>query len=49
VGEEDPEEVGRPRKFYALTRLGRRVLEAETERMRGLVAAAQQRLAQSEG
>ena len=32
---------GRPRKIYALTRLGRRVLDAEVERLRNLVAIAQ--------
>ena len=35
---------GRPRKSYRLTRRGRRVLEAETNRLRTLVAAAQRRL-----
>jgi len=49
VEEEDAEETGRLRKFYSLTRLGRRRLEAEMKRLHGLVAAAQQRLAQSEG
>jgi DNA-binding PadR family transcriptional regulator len=49
VEEEDPAEVSRPRKFYSLTRLGRRVLEAEMERLGTLVAAARQHLAQSEG
>jgi DNA-binding PadR family transcriptional regulator len=44
VEEEDLEEVGRPRKFYSLARLGRRVLEAELERLRALVATARQRL-----
>jgi DNA-binding PadR family transcriptional regulator len=42
---QDPSEAGRPRKFYTLTRRGRRVLEAEIERLRALVAAAQRRLA----
>lgn len=45
VEEEDPKETGRPRKFYALTRRGCRVLEAEIARLRALVAAAQRRLA----
>jgi len=49
VEEEDPEQVGRPRKFYSLTRLGRRRLEVELERLQNLVAAAQQRLAHAEG
>jgi DNA-binding PadR family transcriptional regulator len=35
---------GRPRKAYALSELGRRALEAETERMRGLVTTARLRL-----
>jgi DNA-binding PadR family transcriptional regulator len=45
VEEEDPTETGRLRKFYVLTPRGRRVLEAEIERLRVLVAAAQRRLA----
>jgi len=48
VEEEDPEQVGRPRKFYCLTRLGRRAVEAEVDRLHGLLAAALPRLAQSE-
>jgi DNA-binding PadR family transcriptional regulator len=36
VEEEDPAQVARPRKFYTLTRLGRRVLEVEMERPRAL-------------
>ncbi len=39
---------GRPRKIYTLTRLGRRVLDAETERLRDLVAVAQLRTAGAE-
>lgn len=35
---------GRPRKDYRLSRLGERVLEAETRRLKNLVAAAQRRL-----
>jgi len=35
---------GRPRKAYRLTKNGRRVLEAETKRMRSLIAIAQRRL-----
>jgi len=34
---------GRPRKSYRLTGTGRRVLEAETDRLRALVVAAQRR------
>lgn len=37
----EPDETGRPRKVYRLTSLGRRILEAETERLRSLVQAAQ--------
>lgn len=36
---------GRPRKSYRLTQMGWRVLEAETNRMRALVAAAPLRFA----
>ena len=49
VEEEEAGETGRLRKFYSLSRCGRRRLEAEMERMLGLVAAAQRRLAQSGG
>ena len=35
-----PEETSRPRKAYTLTDLGRRILEAEAERLRTLVEAA---------
>ena len=35
---------GRNRKFYGLTKRGRRVLEAETQRLRELVAIAGRRL-----
>ena len=35
---------GLPRKVYDLTELGRRVLEAETQRLQNLVAAARLRL-----
>lgn len=38
-------ESGRARKAYALTDLGRRILNAEVERLRALVTAAQQRAA----
>lgn len=40
AGEEGPDETGRPRKAYALTPLGRRILAAEVERLKGLVRAA---------
>jgi len=35
---------GRPRKFYRLTRMGWRVLEAETDRLQALVFTARRRL-----
>jgi DNA-binding PadR family transcriptional regulator len=39
------ETPGRPRKTYTLTRVGRRVLEAEIDRLHAIVAAAQPRMA----
>ena len=42
-GEDDPG-PGLPRKSYALTGLGRRVLEAETVRLQGMVKEARLRL-----
>jgi DNA-binding PadR family transcriptional regulator len=39
----EPDEPGRPRKTYALTGLGRRILEAEAARLSTLVAAARLR------
>ena len=45
VAEENPEEVGRPRKFYSLTKFGSKLLEAEMERLRSLVVTAEQRTA----
>lgn len=42
-GDEDPS-PGLPRKSYALTDLGRRVLEAETVRLQGMVKEARLRL-----
>ena len=42
-GEDDPS-PGLPRKSYALTGLGRRVLEAETVRLQGMVKEARLRL-----
>jgi DNA-binding PadR family transcriptional regulator len=42
-GDEDPS-PGLPRKSYALTALGRRVLEAETVRLQGMVKEARLRL-----
>ena len=40
--------AGRQRKVYTLTRLGRRLLEAEVERLQALVAVAQLRTAEGE-
>jgi PadR family transcriptional regulator PadR len=42
AGESDEAENGRGRKTYRLTRLGRRLLEAETARLQSLVAAARE-------
>lgn len=42
-GDDDPG-PGLPRKSYALTELGRRVLEAETVRLQGMVKEARLRL-----
>lgn len=42
--EEENTGPGLPRKAYILSKVGRRVLEAETSRMRALVAAARLRL-----
>jgi DNA-binding PadR family transcriptional regulator len=41
-----PAGPGRPRKTYTLTDPGRRLLEAEVDRLRGLVAAAEVRTAE---
>lgn len=45
VEEENPEEVGRPRKFYSMIQFGSKVLEAEMVRLRTLVVTAEQRTA----
>lgn len=42
--EPEAEESGRERKAYRLTSLGRRILEAETKRLRTLAAMADLRL-----
>jgi DNA-binding PadR family transcriptional regulator len=42
-----PESDDERRRYYAVTKLGRQVVAAETERMRRLVAAAKARLATS--
>jgi DNA-binding PadR family transcriptional regulator len=45
-GEEDEKETpGRPRKTYTLTRVGRRLLEAEIDRLRTVVSIADMRTA----
>jgi DNA-binding PadR family transcriptional regulator len=42
VGEEpEPDEAGRPRKTYALTERGQRILAAEKTRLRSLLAIVQ--------
>ncbi len=41
--DEGRDESGRERKSYALTQLGKGILEAETARMQNLVIAAQKR------
>jgi DNA-binding PadR family transcriptional regulator len=46
VEEEKPKDVGRPRKFYVLTQVGSKVLEAEMARLCALVKTAQQLLPQ---
>jgi DNA-binding PadR family transcriptional regulator len=45
---DNAEPTGRPRKDYALTNTGRRILTAETARLEALVAAAHRRLAKGE-
>jgi DNA-binding PadR family transcriptional regulator len=45
LGDDEPDTgPGLPRKSYALTELGRRVLEAETIRLQGMVREARLRL-----
>jgi DNA-binding PadR family transcriptional regulator len=44
VDDDALEETGRPRKAYRLTHLGRRILEAETARLRQMTQAAQLRM-----
>jgi DNA-binding PadR family transcriptional regulator len=43
VEDDKPDETGRPRKAYALTELGQRILNAEVARLQALVAAARLR------
>ena len=45
----DPGTAGRPRKAYALTDLGRRVLQAETDRLQELASVGQQTLRGTSG
>jgi DNA-binding PadR family transcriptional regulator len=44
AGEEDTPRPGKPRKLYRLSRLGWRVLAAETRRLESMAAAARTRL-----
>ena len=49
VGEEpEPDEAGRPRKTYALTERGQRILSAEKTRLRSLLAMVQKQTAGKE-
>ena len=43
VDDAEPDQGGRERKAYRLTRLGRRILDAETARLRNLVGLAELR------
>lgn len=43
----ETETPGRPRKTYTLTRVGRRVLDAEIRRLRAVVTAARGRMAEA--
>jgi DNA-binding PadR family transcriptional regulator len=45
---QEPAETGRGRKAYALTQLGKRILEAEIARLQALVSAAELRAAEGE-
>jgi DNA-binding PadR family transcriptional regulator len=46
IESEAGDQDGRERKYYQLTRLGRRILEAEAERLEHLVAVARLRAAE---
>ena len=49
VGEDpEPDDAGRPRKTYALTERGRRILAAEKTRLRSLLAMVQKQTAGKE-
>jgi DNA-binding PadR family transcriptional regulator len=48
LAEQRPAASGRQRKAYTLTHLGQRILDAETLRLRALVAAARLRVAEKE-
>ncbi len=45
---DEEQDSGRLRKVYVLSDLGRRILAAETERLRALLRAAWPRLAEGE-
>ena len=49
VGEGENPRPGLPRKFYELSKKGRRVLVEETQRMQALVLLAEQRLGEVVG
>lgn len=43
----EPQETGRPRKDYALTDVGRRILSAEVSRLQGLLATVKLRFGEA--
>ncbi len=45
---DEEQSSGRPRKAYVLSDLGRRILSAETERLKALLGAAQARILRGE-
>ena len=47
VNDPEPNPTDRERKAYALTETGRKVVNAETERLRSLLTIAQQRTSES--
>ena len=47
VNEEDPDLVGRPRKFYELSFTGQQILQAESVRLSSMLVSLQQRLGQA--
>ncbi|MEZ4671820.1 MAG: PadR family transcriptional regulator [Anaerolineae bacterium] len=44
---DEPQDTGRPRKDYALTDIGRRILSAEVSRLQGLLATVKLRFGES--